>query len=345
MALFDDEDETTPTPVKPVTQDMSSEDMWALALTALAPALIGGAVGGKAGMYGGASVGAKGAAQVFQNDADIEKEQKKTLEAAKAAEAASKRRVGEGKEVAAFSAGLKPPQYMKNALGQIVNPDTKEIVDPTKEPIKPVADPLGGWKMEKTIENAGKELGTHGEMFNAIAAVEKQLGFSMEDLDDSGRVKTTAKDGKVTYKEVDLPGASVPFVGRVSGYDPDARTLQSRIAKVFNVELKDRSGAAVTDSELERLKTEFAAGKFNSEAEMLTALRDYKQAARAALANAEARYPPEAVKEFGERGGFTSAGVKSPAAIPQGITKEDAAKELLRRKEAQAAKNKSGNGG
>lgn len=120
---------------------------------------------------------------------------------------------------------------------------------------------------------------------------------------------------KYDPKKDDLPGVNVPLLGRVSAYDSDARMLNSKMAKIFNVELKDRSGAAVTDPEMNRLREEFASGKFNSESEMVQAIKDYRQASINALQRAEQAYSPEVrakYKEFGNRTADSLQGAPPP---------------------------------
>jgi hypothetical protein len=129
-----------------------------------------------------------------------------------------------------------------------------------------------------------------------LSVVEDILGGKLEDYD-------FAKN-KVNDQSVDLPGKSVPLVGRV--YQPGSvgEKLNSAIATIFNTELKTRSGAAVTDNELARLKNEFASGKFNTEPLMLDALKRYKQILRRKLAQHEAAYKPEVLKTYKDRGGY-----------------------------------------
>lgn len=146
-------------------------------------------------------------------------------------------------------------------------------------------------RLDKKVGKLGDDLGNSQDVFASIGAVEDQIGFNLEDKDKN--------------KGVDLPGISVPGLGRISAFNSDARLLQARIGKIFNTVLKDRSGATVTDSELERLRQEFAAGKFNTEEELLGALSEYKAAAAGAMQNIEAKYSPEAVAKYREQGGKT----------------------------------------
>lgn len=105
----------------------------------------------------------------------------------------------------------------------------------------------------------------------------------------------------VAGKKKDLPGVSIPGIGRTSFYDSDARKLRDSAAKIFNVELKSRSGAAVTDNELSRLRQEFSDGKFNTEAELVDAIKRYKKSAKRILKEQEAGYKPEVIQTYKER--------------------------------------------
>lgn len=163
-------------------------------------------------------------------------------------------------------------------------------------------------RIDAGVTKAADKLGTFQDLNNSITRVEDQLGFPLE----------AYKDGKVNGKEVDLPGVSLPGIGRVTAFDSDARVLNSTMSEIFNKTLRDRSGAAVSNGEMERLKQEFQAGKFNTEAEMIGALQRYKAAATQAMKNAEAGFAPEILDTYEKRGGQTSRNkpapmIKSPA--------------------------------
>lgn len=162
---------------------------------------------------------------------------------------------------------------------------------------------------EKDIQKLGDTLGNSQDIANALGVVEKELGFRLDDAENRG--------GKLVVrgKEKDLPGVSLPGVGRVGFYSNAAQNLQSAVARVFNTELKDRSGAAVTTPELERLKTEFGSGKFNTEAQLVGAMKEYKRLASQALKNREARFRPEIVDAYRQRGGQTSQDFSSAAPV------------------------------
>lgn len=339
MGLLDKDKEETATP----SQDLSDDDKLAMALIALATTGVGGLVGGRQGAMSGAIAGGKGAGMVAQDAADKQKKAEEIGQKATADAKARKLALDDKFAVVDYENKNKkpePPKLMTNAKGQIVSidPATNQsvVVDSST---KPVADPMSGFKFDKAVDSAGKELSSHGKLFSAINMVEKELGFPLDNINDKGQVKQP--DG--SFKDVDLPGANVWGIGRVTAHSPEARMLEGSVAAIFNTELKDRSGAAVTDNELNRLKMEFNAGKFNTEPEMLRALKRYKIKAAEVLANAEARYNPEVLAEYSNRGGFTSGklGGETGGATGQWDappTPEEARAEIERRKAATAKK-------
>lgn len=162
---------------------------------------------------------------------------------------------------------------------------------------------------EKNIQKLQDKLEGAQAMDQALKGVEASLGFKLDEADTKGGNLT------VGGKEKDLPGVNVPGLGRVSAYSSGARDLAKSVARVFNVELKDRSGAAVTNPEMERMKTEFASGKFNTEPELIQAMKEYKGMMNAELVRREAAFKPEVLSEYERRGGVTSrtsAGASKP---------------------------------
>lgn len=161
--------------------------------------------------------------------------------------------------------------------------------------------------IEKDVQKLADKVEPFQRLAGSISAVEDKLGFSLDDAE------TTENSLTVKGEKVDLPGKSIPLIGRVSAYSPKATDLQSAIAKVFNVELKDRSGAAVTTPELERLKEEFGSGRYNTEAQLIGALKRYKAEAQKALKNKEAAFKPEVRAVYQERGGMLQNAFKTPS--------------------------------
>ena len=80
----------------------------------------------------------------------------------------------------------------------------------------------------------------------------------------------------------------------------------------------DRSGAAVSSSELDRLKREYSQGRFNTESELLNAMQRYKRGLQAKMQDIEAANP-RAAAQYAEQGGTTSRALaKRTAQAPGG---------------------------
>lgn len=161
-------------------------------------------------------------------------------------------------------------------------------------------------RIERDMQKLSKDISGTQEMLGALDEVEAKLGSPIENFkrDDSGNLSL---DGK----PVDLPGVSIPGLGRKTFYSNKARELNDAAARVFNATLKDRSGSAVTDPELARLRQEFSEGKYNTEAELVDALQRYKRQTQVVLKNREAAYNPDVVDRYTEQGGRTSRTIGS----------------------------------
>jgi hypothetical protein len=70
--------------------------------------------------------------------------------------------------------------------------------------------------------------------------------------------------------------------------------------KLFNITLKNRSGAAVTPPEFERLKQEFATGAFNSPESLKTGVEQARNIISKHYQGIAAGYPPEALQEYNQ---------------------------------------------
>lgn len=148
-------------------------------------------------------------------------------------------------------------------------------------------------ELNKGVERLSKQIAPAQDTVRGVQDVEKQLGYQMEDY------RGEDKD--------DLPGVSIPGIGRTYLFSGDeGRNFQSSVAKIFNTVLRDRSGAAVTNPEMDRLREEFNTGKFNTEGQLMAALQRYKAASAAAMKDQERGFNPEVLAEYKNRGGTTS---------------------------------------
>jgi len=163
------------------------------------------------------------------------------------------------------------------------------------------------------VVKLGKDLG--GELpalAGSVKTIEGLLGHNLEAYDP----KTKTFNGM----KVDAPGKNVPLMGRM--YIPGSAGEEFEVAfkGIFNSLLKQRSGAAVTNQELARLRTEFASGAFNTEEEMIGALHRFKKALRKSMQQSEKSYRPEAIERFRDQGGELTEdllGMEAPPPTPE----------------------------
>jgi hypothetical protein len=107
----------------------------------------------------------------------------------------------------------------------------------------------------------------------------------------------------------------IPGYGRVAGMLPDAMVsaegedVRQAVSTLFNIELKDRSGAAVTDQELNRLKKEFGQGSWKSDDQLRKGIKAYKERLKEVIRNIDAGFTPEAREEYKNREGRDYSGI------------------------------------
>lgn len=82
--------------------------------------------------------------------------------------------------------------------------------------------------------------------------------------------------------------------------DKDVKDLRQASAKLFNITLKDRSGAAVTNQELERLKQEFATGIWKSPDQFINGIKKAEGIIKQHYAAVAAGFGPDALKGYND---------------------------------------------
>lgn len=157
----------------------------------------------------------------------------------------------------------------------------------------------------------------------------QQLQFSKL-LKDSGAPEAITKLEQIDSILKDISGGKgidefnqdIPGYGRISGILPDAlvsgkgSNLRQLVSSLANITLKDRSGAAVTEPEFERFKSEFGTGTWKSDKQLIEGLQKYKKALMSTVANIEYGTPSRA-KEF-----YQKEGGSLPTVLLKKITKE-----------------------
>lgn len=117
-------------------------------------------------------------------------------------------------------------------------------------------------------------------------------------------------------------GKDVPGVGQTGMLPnflltPEGKALRQKIATLRNTELKDRSGAAVTDNELRRYLEELGTGAFSTDKQLLDAIGNIETRFGAVKQNAAAGVGDDVLSEYMARGGTKLE--RGPAAAAPGV--------------------------
>jgi hypothetical protein len=158
-------------------------------------------------------------------------------------------------------------------------------------------------------------VGGGGGRAAAMAAnvLERDVQKAGEDLEGAGILK-----GDLDYLDQQAALEDVPGVGKwdslktgllsVFASDDDTRTLQTKRGVVGRL-LKERSGTAASDAEVERVMTELGMGPSASEQEFRVGLKRLRNDVGRALATKQARYRPEVVETYRQRGGTLASDI------------------------------------
>jgi hypothetical protein len=194
----------------------------------------------------------------------------------------------------------------------------------------------------------GAQLGTgdpDDEYFGEVDAAGRVVGqpkLTYDASEEAGKIRKAFADRKISktdsaLRDLELyidrlakqgKGGDLPGVGFFGGRSPitstEGRILRSKLAAFQNVVLKERSGAAVTESELNRIVNELAGGEATKdEKALLVALNGAR--------NALEREKLEVINSFGDQKALdkylTNEGIglyDSPTFI-QGVAKQEGA--------------------
>ena len=139
------------------------------------------------------------------------------------------------------------------------------------------------------------------------------------------------------YPKGDVPGFTrtsntLSNAGLGFTLNPQEQANRQMVQSLANVQLKDRSGAAVTNPEWERFKTELGTGSFMSSDRIRQGIGIFRNLVNSTKANLAAGLSDEDLALYNER----NPGIRLPARAGKpgggGITPEAAAAELARRR-------------
>jgi hypothetical protein len=126
-------------------------------------------------------------------------------------------------------------------------------------------------------------------------------------VNDSKQISTLSALDKVedligtyTSKGKDIPGMGP--LGQLS-YLPEAKEVRSTLASLQNIILKDRSGAAVTIPEFDRLKQELSTRYYNTDADLIKSLVRFREIANQHLASQLGGFKKEDIDTYVKTGG------------------------------------------
>lgn len=139
-----------------------------------------------------------------------------------------------------------------------------------QEPLVPVKGPDGTVIYAPRSQATGMEVGARTTDQNLSKQVQ-QLGTAFEKAGLPQAIGVVNQAGKITPE---LAEYLTGWKGMIP--DPavsqDVRDARQDLAKLFNITLKDRSGAAVTNQELQRLKEEFGKGLLRQPQSLINAV-------------------------------------------------------------------------
>lgn len=163
--------------------------------------------------------------------------------------------------------------------------------------------------LNKDVRQLTEDLKPEEDSLLAFSEVENilkdefdQEDFSFDDFDKAA----FEKSGK------DVPGKSIWGLGRWYFLTSAGRSFKTKVQGVLNKAIAAFAGKAVTKNELERINTQFAQDRFNTESELVDALAQAKRAIRAGIESTKAGGSEEAVMELERR----RAKRKSQSSVP-----------------------------
>lgn len=169
--------------------------------------------------------------------------------------------------------------------------------------------------------------------------LDKKVNDYAKWIDESGipELNSTIKEiERITSANKDLPGFGQTGMVPDLLVSQEGEDLRSSVGNLFNITLKDRSGAAVTDQELTRLKKEFEDGKWKTDDALRRGLTKYVTRLKEKMRNIQAGTDPEAVTIYQQsRGGADFLGDMGRANFMYG----DSAPEMAQGPEVGTVKN------
>jgi len=170
-------------------------------------------------------------------------------------------------------------------------------------------------KMDSNVGKLQTKLEPLQDNMRVMEQLDNLMGFKMEDYDSAtGTLKSTGR-------EPDMPGFNLFGKGpRINWFSGKAQDIDDTLQTLQNIQLKDRSGAAVTVPEFERFKKEYAQGLLRDEGQRIKSLARARDGFIRKMKEIESGFQGKYVDEYVDRGGTSSKkyGEASPGGMPEG---------------------------
>lgn len=209
----------------------------------------------------------------------------------------------------------------------------------TRTPGQPVSEDVVGQVSPHVPKTPGGEYKV--EPVIKGTRVERERAKAVKDLsDDMGKTGAPRLENILSRIEAALSPAiskKGEVVGDIPGYGATAalpdwaitregQDLRQDLVKLFNIELAERSGAAVTKQELDRLRDEFKAGMFKTDRQLVQGIRNYRSLLEDYKKAVFAGYGEDVKDQYWGQGGLNFKMDKPPSAPtpprPQAVTED-----------------------
>ena len=202
---------------------------------------------------------------------------------------------------------------------------------------------IKGNKAEIRLQKGAKDLAK--DMVSTGAPKMERIMEGIEASIDKmyGSDDPSSKFYKPEGQKGDLEGFGLGAIKPDWAVSTDAQDLRQQLTKLFNIDLAERSGAAVTKQELDRLKDEFKSGAWKTDRQLVKGIRDYRNLLEAYKKHAFSGYNKDIINRYQDQGGLrfkTAAGDSKPSMRTEVQIRADAKKHGWNEQQTQDAINK-----
>jgi hypothetical protein len=191
-------------------------------------------------------------------------------------------------------------QLAKLAKATEVKPGFTAATDEEKKRLEAAPGDVVLVKRDPRDPNTILEYKFESKQEDRVEKIRKAVNDSKQISTLSALDKAEDLIGTYTSKGKDIPGMGP--LGQLS-YLPEAKEVRSTLASLQNIILKDRSGAAVTIPEFDRLKQELSTRYYNTDADLIKSLVRFREIANQHLASQLGGFKKEDIDTYVKTGG------------------------------------------